>query len=240
MKTVICIPTYNEINNIGKLVDRLLRLDSDVSILVIDDSSPDGTPDFVKSHYQAEPRVQLLLREKKEGIGPAYVAGFKWAIKNGFDAVIEMDADLSHRPRYIPEFIKRIKDYDIVVGSRWMPGGKIVNWSFWRVLLSRFANIYSRWILGVQVRDLTGGFICYRKEVLEAIELDHIHSDGYSFQIEMKYRALLKGFSLYEIPILFTDRQDGTSKISKKIVYEALLIVWFLRFKNKKLFQKGV
>ncbi|MCM8776630.1 MAG: polyprenol monophosphomannose synthase, partial [Candidatus Omnitrophica bacterium] len=175
-------------------------------------------------------RIHLLEREKKQGIGPAYIAGFKWALARDYEAVIEMDADLSHRPRYLPTFLEEIQKYDVVAGSRWIKGGGIANWSLSRVLLSRLANLYSRWVLGVPIYDLTGGFTCYRRRVLEEIDLDAIRSDGYSFQIEMKYRVLKKNFRLHEIPIWFTDRKAGASKISRKIVWEALGIVWFLKF----------
>jgi dolichol-phosphate mannosyltransferase len=230
MKSLVIIPTYNEKENILRLIGRILNIGLELEVLVIDDNSPDGTGALVKPLTETNPRIHLIEREKKMGIGPAYIAGFKWALANGFDVVIEMDADLSHRPRYLPQFLEKIKEYDVVVGSRWIGGGRIANWSPFRVLLSRVANIYSQWVLGVPIKDLTGGFTCYRRSVLESINLERIHSDGYSFQIEMKYRALKKNFRLTEVPITFTDRRAGASKISRKIVLEALLLVWVLKF----------
>lgn len=230
MKSLIIIPTYNESGNIPKLLGRLLNVSPDIDMLVVDDNSPDGTGKMVEGFSHQYPRIHLLSRTQKEGIGPAYIAGFKWGLARGYDAFMEMDADLSHRPRYIPRFLEEIKTYDFVIGSRWIKGGGIANWPFGRVMLSRLASIYSRMILGVSVNDTTAGFICYRRAVLESLPLDDLHSDGYGFQIEMKYRAVRKGFSFKEIPIMFTDRKNGTSKISRTIVWEALWLVWKLRF----------
>lgn len=236
MKILICVPTYNERGNIARLLGRLLNIRPDIDILVIDDNSPDGTGEMVEGFSKQSPRIKLLRREKKRGIGPAYVAGFRWGLERGYDVFVEMDADLSHRPRYLPKFFEAIERYDLVVGSRWMKGGRIANWAFRRILLSRLANIYCRWVLQVPVFDMTAGFVCYRREVLERLDLTRIHSDGYSFQIEMKYRALQHGFKLLEIPIAFTNRKDGNSKISRRIVFEALLMVWVLKlFPHKEL-----
>ncbi len=230
MKTLIIIPTYNEKENIPKLLGRLLNVHPDMHMLVVDDNSPDGTGEMVRGFSLENSRIHLLSRAKKNGIGPAYIAGFKWALERNYDAMIEMDADLSHRPRYIPKFLEGLKDFDVVIGSRWIPGGGIGAWAFWRVLLSRLANVYSRIVLGVPVQDLTGGFTAYRRDVLAKLDLDGIHSDGYCFQIEMKYRTFLKGFRLKEIPIRFPDRKAGKSKISRRIVFEALFKVWLLKF----------
>lgn len=223
------IPTYNERENIERLVGRLLNIRPELEVLVVDDNSPDGTAQVVREHLPNYPRLHLLCRERKMGIGPAYIAGFKWALERDYDVVMEMDADLSHRPRYIPTFLDKIKEYEVVIGSRWVKGGKIANWPFQRILLSWLANYYAQWILGVAIKDLTGGFTCYRRAVLEALDLDAIRSDGYCFQIEMKYRALKNNFRITEIPIVFTDRKRGDSKISRRIVWEALFKVWYLR-----------
>ena len=235
MKILIIIPTYNECNNVPKIIGRVLNVSPDIEVLVVDDNSPDGTGEIVEGFTKQNNRVHILKRSKKQGIGPAYIAGFEWGLARDYDVFMEMDADLSHRPRYIPQFLEKIKDHDLVIGSRWMPGGKIANWSWTRVLLSRLAGIYCRLVLGVKIYDMTAGYKCYRRSVLESINLDEVHSDGYSFQIEMKYRALCKGFCLVEIPILFTDRKVGNSKISRRIVYEALFIVWVLRLTRRNL-----
>ncbi len=235
MKTLIVIPTYNEKDNILRLLERVLKIDSGLEVLVVDDNSPDGTAGLVEQFRRKHPRVHLLNRPQKQGIGPAYIAGFKWGLARPYDAFMEMDADLSHRPRYLPKFLENIKKFDLVVGSRWMKGGRIANWPLSRVLLSRMASLYCKLILWVPVADMTAGFVCYRRSVLEGVNLDGIHSDGYCFQIEMKYRALLKGFTIKEIPILFTDRRVGSSKISRRIVFEALLVTWLLRFKKRNL-----
>lgn len=234
MKILIIIPTYNEKENIEKLLGRLLNLRPDIEMLVVDDSSPDGTGRMVENLTKQYPRIHILHRPQKQGIGRAYIAGFKWGLAHGYDILIEMDADLSHRPRYIPKFIERLQTHDVVIGSRWIPGGGIGNWKLWRVLLSRFANIYSGLVLGFSVKDLTGGFTGYRRQVLEQIDLDGIHSDGYCFQIEMKYRCFKKGFRLIEIPIQFPDRKAGKSKISRRIVFEALFMVWFLKASSRR------
>ncbi|MBI4549776.1 MAG: polyprenol monophosphomannose synthase, partial [Candidatus Omnitrophica bacterium] len=176
MKPLIVIPTYNEKENIGNLVGRLMNLSPEIEVLVVDDNSPDGTGQLVKSWLKDQPRVHLLERPGKMGIGPAYIAGFQWALSRDYDLIIEMDADLSHRPRYIPKFLERLKEYDVVIGSRWIPGGGIGNWKLWRVILSRLANLYSNAVLGVNIKDLTGGFTGYRRRVLETLDLGGIHS----------------------------------------------------------------
>lgn len=232
MKILIVIPTYNECDNIERLLGRILNVDPGIEVLVVDDNSPDGTGQLVESLTKNYPRVHLLKRPGKQGLGPAYIAGFRWGLARDYQFFMEMDADLSHRPRYIPRFLEHIKNFDVVIGSRWVRGGGIANWPLTRVLLSRMASLYSRLILGIPVNDLTAGFICYRRAVLERLPLDQLHSDGYSFQIEMKYRAWKMGFKLFEFPIWFTDRKAGDSKISKRIVIEALKIVWLLRFKS--------
>lgn len=237
MKILIVIPTYNERQNIERLLARLMNIRPDIEMLVVDDNSPDGTGKLVKSLSADYPRIHLLERAEKNGIGPAYIAGFKWGLARGYEVFVEMDADLSHRPRYIPKFLQLIETHDVVAGSRWMPGGGIANWPVNRVLLSRFANIYSRIVLGAPIYDLTGGYTAYRRHVLESIGLDDVRSDGYCFQIEMKYRCFRKGFKIVETPIWFTDRRAGSSKISRRIVYEALLMVWYLRFRGRRFAQ---
>ncbi len=231
------MPTYNERDNIERLVGRLMNVDSGIDVLIVDDNSPDGTGDLAERLAQKNPRIHVLRRPGKQGLGPAYIAGFQWGLSRDYDAFMEMDADLSHRPRYIPRFLQEIKDADIVVGSRWIKGGGIANWPLSRVFLSRMASLYAKLILGVSIADMTAGYICYRRKVLEELGLDRIHSDGYCFQIEMKYRALCRGFKIVEIPIIFTDRKAGNSKISRHIVLEALIITWILRFR-KKLFER--
>lgn len=229
MKLLICIPTYNEKENIPKLLGRLLNVNPDIEILVIDDNSPDGTGDLVGDFAKENSRIHLMRRHGKMGLGSAYLAAFQWGLSNQFDAMMEMDADLSHRPRYIPKFLEALQSNDLVVGSRWIQEGRIANWPWQRVLLSRLASIYSRIILGVPIYDLTAGYVCYRRKVLEKINLETIRSDGYCFQIEMKYRAFQKKFKIKEIPITFTDRKKGNSKISRRIVWEALWMVWRLK-----------
>jgi dolichol-phosphate mannosyltransferase len=232
MKSIVIIPTYNEIHNIQKLLTDLMFMYSFLDILIVDDNSPDGTADYVEAAQKSNPRIKLLKREKKMGLGTAYVAGFKYALANGYDVVIEMDADYSHDPKEIKNFLDAIKGYDLVIGSRYIYGVRVINWPIRRLLLSYFANLYSRIITGMPIKDGTGGFKCFRRKVLESINLEAIHSNGYSFQIEMNYKAWKKGFKLVELPITFVDRVQGTSKMSKKIVREAIFMVWKLRCKS--------
>lgn len=230
MKTLVIIPTYNERENLAELVPALFKAVPEVDLLVVDDGSPDGTALLVLEMAAANPHIFLLQRQKKEGIARAYVAGFQWALPRGYDTVITMDGDMSHRPVYIPEMLREIQNHDVVVGSRWIKGGGIEDWPWTRKLLSQSATQYASFVLNLAISDLTGGFNCYRREVLETIGPENIHADGYGFQIEMKYRAVKKGFTLKEIPIVFPDRRKGISKISRRIVWEALLLVWKLRF----------
>jgi len=224
------IPTYNERENIQYVIDRVLATDPRVAILVVDDASPDGTGDMVEDIAKENARVNLLSRPGKMGLGTAYVAGFKYALERGYDAVIEIDADLSHNPDDIPRLIKYAGDAHFVIGSRYVSGVNVVNWPLQRLLLSYAASVYSRAVTGMPFRDLTAGFALIRREVLEAINLDRIHSNGYSFQIEVKFKAWKRGFRLVECPIIFTERSQGRSKMSKRIVYEAIFMVWKLRF----------
>lgn len=231
-RTLVITPTYNEAENIPRLIPAVLGQDPGIEILVIDDGSPDGTAAIVRDIMSRDRRVHLIERPAKMGLGTAYVRGFKFAIESGYDYVFEMDADFSHNPDEIPNFLKKIEGYDLVIGSRYTNGVRVVNWPIRRLLLSYFANVYTRIITGMPVRDATGGFKCYRRRILEAIDLDRITSNGYAFQIEMSYKLWTKGFRLVEIPITFVDRRSGVSKMSKKIVYEAVFMVWKLRLRS--------
>ncbi|PKL83334.1 MAG: dolichyl-phosphate beta-D-mannosyltransferase [Ignavibacteriae bacterium HGW-Ignavibacteriae-3] len=232
MKSILIIPTYNEILNIQKLLPDLLEMYSSLDVLIVDDNSPDGTAAYVEKISQSDKRVKIIKRPRKMGLGTAYVAGFKYALENGYDAAMEMDADYSHDPKELEVFLTKINDYDLVIGSRYIYGVRVINWPIRRLLLSYFANLYTRIITGMPVKDGTGGFKCFRRKVLESINLDAIKSNGYSFQIEMNFKAWKKGFRLIEVPITFTDRVEGTSKMSKKIVREAIWMVWKLRLKS--------
>jgi dolichol-phosphate mannosyltransferase len=230
-KALVIIPTYNERENIARIISAVLGQDPRLNILVVDDGSPDGTADIVGDVMATEPRVNVLRRERKMGLGTAYLAGFRWALDRDFDAVFEMDADFSHDPNHLPQFLSAIEDADLVLGSRYREGKvTIVNWPISRLMLSYFANVYSRVITGLQLWDATGGFKCFRRKVLETIDLSAVRSNGYAFQIEMSFRAWKKGFRIVEIPIVFVDRTEGTSKMSKAIVREAIWMVWRLRF----------
>ena len=232
MKAIVIIPTYNEKDNIENIVRDILSQSEEVSVLVVDDNSPDGTGRLVDSMAAADPRVNVMHRAGKMGLGSAYIEGFKYALKAGYDYIFEMDADYSHDPREIPNFLAAIKDHDVVIGSRYIGGVRILNWPIERLMLSYSASLYTRMITGIKLIDCTSGFKCFRREVLEALDLDRVHSDGYSFQIEMSFLCQAKGFSLKEIPIVFTDRMQGHSKMNKGIVYEALVIVWLLKIKS--------
>jgi dolichol-phosphate mannosyltransferase len=232
-RALIIIPTYNESENIQRLIKDLFELyPQGVEILVVDDNSPDGTGAHVKQMMETDARVHIVEREKKMGLGTAYCAGFQWAIANGYDYVFEMDADYSHDPREIKNFLTHIEEYDIVLGSRYLTGVNVVNWPMSRLLLSYFANKYTKLITGMPVADSTGGFKCFRREVLESLNLSNIHSNGYAFQIEINYKVWRKGFSIKEIPIIFIDRRAGKSKMSKKIIKEAAWLVWKLRLQT--------
>ena len=230
---LVITPTYNESENISNLIPKVLRQSSDIDMLIVDDNSSDGTADLVKQiQIKSAGRVYLIERPKKAGLGTAYVAGFKFAIEHRYDYVFEMDADFSHNPKDILTFLAKIQDYDLVIGSRYSRGVSVVYWPFRRLLLSYFANLYTRIITGLPIKDATGGFKCYRREVLESVRLDDIRSNGYAFQIEMSFKAWKKGFRLCEIPIIFVDRNHGVSKMSKHIVYEAVFMVWKLKLRS--------
>jgi len=231
LEALIVIPTYNEIENIGQLLKDLLALRPDLEILVVDDNSPDGTGNFVDEFAAREKRVHALHRPGKLGLGSAYIKGFKWALaETDAKYIFEMDADFSHDPAAIPEFLERIKDADLVIGSRYLNGITVVNWPLSRLILSVGANIYTKIVTGMPLKDATGGFKCFRRHVLEALPLDRIKSDGYSFQIEMNFHVWRRKFRMFEIPIMFVDRRVGTSKMSRRIIYEAAFMVWKLRF----------
>jgi dolichol-phosphate mannosyltransferase len=230
VEALICIPTYNERDNIERLIGKLLALPQGVNILVIDDNSPDGTGDVVDAIVEREERVNVIHRPGKMGLGGAYIRGFQWALaETDTKYVFEMDADFSHDPAAIPEFFDRIQDTDLVIGSRYCNGITVMNWPLSRLILSVSANIYSRVITGLPLHDATGGFKCFRREVLEALPLDSIHSDGYSFQIELNFHTWKRGFRIIEMPITFSDRLVGQSKMSKRIIWEAAFLVWKLR-----------
>jgi dolichol-phosphate mannosyltransferase len=231
-RALVVIPTYNEATNVRGLIPEVLKVNAGLEVLVVDDKSPDGTADVVKEMMASESRVHMIQRNGKSGLGTAYVVGFRYAIEHRFDYIFEMDADFSHDAHEIPNFLARMEDYDLVVGSRYRNGVRVVNWPVRRLLLSYFANVYTRVITGLPVKDATGGFKCFRRKVLESIDLDSIKSNGYAFQIEMTYKAWRRGFSVHEIPIIFVDRQVGTSKMSKSIVWEAVFMVWKLRLQS--------
>jgi dolichol-phosphate mannosyltransferase len=231
-RCLVVIPTYNEADNIQELLPVVLGHGSHFNVLVVDDNSPDGTAKLVKEMQKSEPRIHLIERAGKMGLGTAYVAGFKYALANGFDFVFEMDADFSHDPAVLPHLLAKADEYDLVIGSRYIEGVNVVNWPMKRLLLSYFANLYTRVITGMPVRDATGGYKCFKRKVLESIDLDAIHSNGYAFQIEMNFKTWRKGFLVKEIPIVFVDRRNGSSKMSKNIVYEAVWMVWVLKFKS--------
>ncbi len=233
---VIVIPTYNEIDNIEVILAKVFLLDLGVDVLIVDDNSPDRTYAKVQELIDDDKyggQLHLVIRQNKEGLGKAYIEGFKWCLARDYAFIIEMDADLSHDPKYLPSFIENIKEYDLVIGSRYVEGGGVVNWSPLRKLISFGGSLYSRLILGISIKDVTGGFKCFRREVLESIDLDNILSTGYAFQIEMNYKTALKGFKIKEVPIIFEDRVAGLSKMSKKIFIEALQNVLVLRLHKK-------
>jgi len=229
-RALVVIPTFNEAGNLPNIVPQVLAQDPRLEVLVVDDNSPDGTGALADGLAQANPRVHVLHREGKLGLGTAYLAGFRWAIEQRYDYAFEMDADFSHDPAHLKDFLKAIETADVVLGSRYL-GGRVtvVNWPMGRLLLSYCANIYARWITGLRIWDLTGGFKCFRRHVLEALDLSQVRSNGYAFQIEMSVRAWRKGFKLAEIPIVFVDRLEGQSKMSKAIVREAVWMVPRLR-----------
>jgi dolichol-phosphate mannosyltransferase len=236
MKSLIAIPTYNEKENIIPLISEIMKyVDSD--IFVIDDNSPDGTAQVIKDNLSGN-RVKLCERPKKLGLATAYIHAFKYAIDNDYDYIFTMDADFSHNPNYLQNFLEKIKEADLVIGSRYISGGGIKNWSKFRLFVSKCGNFYARTILGIPIKDVTGGFKCYRISALKKINLDKIKSEGYSFLIEMKYLFYKNKFNVKEIPIVFEERREGQSKMSKKIFFEAMRNVWKFRFTNSKRYIK--
>lgn len=231
-KTLVVIPTYNEADNVEAIIPAVLSQGAEIEILIVDDNSPDGTAAIVERIKSSNPRVHLLCRAAKMGLGTAYVAGFKFALAHDYEFVMEMDADFSHNPDEIPYFLEKIRKFDLVLGSRYRNGVRVINWPIRRLILSYGANLYTRVITGMPVKDATSGFKCFRRRVLESINLDSIHSNGYAFQIEMTFLAWKKGFLVSEHPIIFMDRRSGVSKMSKNIVYEAAFMVWKLKLQS--------
>lgn len=230
-KALVVIPTFNEMENINQIIPAVLAQGERFDILIVDDNSPDGTAEAVKQlQVENAGRLHLLERPGKMGLGTAYVAGFKFALERDYDYILEMDADFSHSPDVLPRFLEAIQEADVVLGSRYVTGVNVVNWPLRRLLLSYGASLYTRMITGLPLKDPTGGFKCFRRQVLESIDLDRVNSNGYSFQIEMSFRAWRKGFTIKEIPIIFTDRVGGKSKMSPQIVREAIWMVWKLKF----------
>ncbi len=230
-KVLVIVPTYNERDNVVRLIDAVLSQDPRIDVLVVDDGSPDGTGELVDERAAVDSRVHILHRASKMGLGTAYLAGFQWALAHDYELVFEMDADFSHDPSHLPQFLESAVDADLVLGSRYRDGKvTVVNWPITRLILSYSANIYARFVTGLPLYDATGGFKCFHRKVLEAINLKDVRSNGYAFQIEMSFRAWRKGFRIVEIPIVFVDRTEGESKMSKRIVREAIWMVWRLRW----------
>jgi dolichol-phosphate mannosyltransferase len=229
-EAVVILPTYNERENLGPITDAILAATPQVDILVVDDNSPDGTGKLADEIAAQQPRVSVLHRAGKEGLGKAYLNGFAVALEAGYQIIFEMDADFSHDPKYLPVMLEKVKDADLVLGSRNIEGGGTVNWGVGRQVLSKGGSLYARTILGLPVKDLTGGFKCFRRKVLESIDLPTVQCSGYAFQIELTYRTIKRGFKVVETPIIFVDRRVGSSKMSKRIVFEALKKVWDIRF----------
>jgi dolichol-phosphate mannosyltransferase len=231
-KTLVVTPTFNEAENIEKFIVQVLAQDPSIEMLIVDDNSPDGTAGIVERMMEREARIHILKRPGKMGLGTAYVEGFRYAIAHRYDFIFEMDADFSHNPEEVPRFLRRAADCDLVIGSRYTGGVRVVNWPIRRLILSYAANVYTKVVTGMPLKDATGGFKCFRRKVLESIDLDRVTSNGYAFQIEMNFKAWSKGFRLCEHPIIFVDRHSGESKMSRRIVYEAVFMVWKLKFRK--------
>jgi dolichol-phosphate mannosyltransferase len=231
-RALVVVPTYNERVNLPLIVPLILQQDARIEVLVVDDNSPDGTGHLADEMAAGNRRIHVLHRPGKAGLGKAYLAGFRWALECGYDFIFEMDADFSHDPKFLPEFLHAVETADLVIGSRYRAGVNVINWPISRLLLSLGANEYARRVTGLPLTDSTGGFKCFRRRVLEAIDFEKVKSNGYSFQIEMSFRAWQQGFRLVEIPIVFTDRVEGQSKMDKRIVREAIWMVWWLRLKS--------
>lgn len=231
-KSVVIIPTYNEIDNISKMVHAVFNINPDFSILIIEDGSPDGTAKVVREMQKSFSRLHMIERKGKLGLGTAYITGFKWALEKGFDYIFEMDCDFSHPPEELPNLLAAAQENDLVIGSRYIGGIRIINWPFRRLLLSYCASIYTRFITGIPIQDTTGGFKCFKRSTLEALNLDRILSNGYSFQLELNYKVWAKGLKIKEVPIIFYERRDGQSKMSGKIIHEAIFAVFKLRLRK--------
>jgi dolichol-phosphate mannosyltransferase len=231
-RALVVVPTYNEAVNLPSIVPQILAQDPRLDVLIVDDNSPDGTGELADQMAAADGRVHVLHRPGKGGLGKAYLAGFRWALERDYELVFEMDADFSHDPKFLADFLRAAEEADLVIGSRYKTGVNVINWPISRLLLSLGANEYARWITGMDIMDSTGGFKCFHRRVLETIDFDRVRSNGYSFQIEMSFRAWKKGFRLMEIPIVFTDRVEGQSKMNKRIMREAIWMVWWLRLKS--------
>lgn len=229
MKKIVVIPTYNEIENIENIINAIWDVVPDIDILIVDDNSPDKTADKVREMQKNDERLHLKVRKGKMGLGTAYCEGFQYCLEKGYEIIMEMDADFSHDPKDIPRFLEEIKNNDLVIGSRYTKGVNVVNWPLSRLLLSYFANLYTKIITGMPVKDATGGFKCFRADTLRKIDLTKIKTNGYGFQIEMNFRSWKNGAKIKEIPIIFIDRRSGVSKMNKSIVYEAIFLVWKLR-----------
>ena len=228
-RALVVVPTYNEAVNLPSIVPQILAQDPRIDVLIVDDNSPDSTGELADRIAAEEPRLHVLHRPGKGGLGKAYLAGFRWALERDYELVFEMDADFSHDPKFLKDFLCAAEHADLVIGSRYKTGVNVINWPISRLLLSLGANQYARWITGMDIMDSTGGFKCFHRRVLESIDFDRVRSNGYAFQIEMSFRAWKKGFRLVEIPIVFTDRVEGQSKMNKRIVREAIWMVWWLR-----------
>jgi len=231
-RALVVVPTYNEAVNLPSIVPQILAQDPRLDVLIVDDNSPDGTGELADQLAAEDGRVHVLHRPGKGGLGKAYLAGFRWALERDSELVFEMDADFSHDPKFLADFLRAAEQADLVIGSRYKTGVNVINWPISRLLLSLGANQYARWITGMDIVDSTGGFKCFHRRVLETIDFDRVRSNGYAFQIEMSFRAWKKGFRLMEIPIVFTDRVEGQSKMNKRIVREAIWMVWWLRLKS--------
>jgi dolichol-phosphate mannosyltransferase len=229
MRKIVVIPTYNELENARNIVTAILEVQPDMHVLIVDDNSPDGTANIVREMQAEDERVHLIVREGKMGLGTAYCKGFQWALDNGYDIIMEMDADFSHNPEEIPNFLREIENHDLVIGSRYVSGVNVVNWPLSRLMLSYGANLYTRIITRMPIWDATGGFKCFRADALRKINLSSVKSNGYGFQIEMNYRLWRRKIRIKEIPIIFIDRRSGVSKMNKHIIWEAIFLVWKMR-----------
>ena len=231
-QTLIIVPTYNERENFPRMAAKLLSLPVAMDVLVVDDNSPDGTGQLADELAARHPQIKVLHRTEKNGLGRAYIAGFKWALEHGYEFIFEMDCDFSHDPNEIPAFLKAAQNADLVLGTRYRGGIRVINWPLSRLILSRFAGIYVNYVTGMPISDPTGGYKCFRREALQSINLDEVRSNGYSFQIEMTHRLWRQGFTVAEVPIIFTDRTEGHSKMAGGIINEAFWMVWWLWLQN--------